>query len=265
MSGPTAPRPLRIISVAFFNSVALNFGLADDPSLRLRFAVPSGLLSDLESGEADVALLPVIDYQRLPGLSVLPVGGIACEGPTLTVRLFSKTPIDQTTRLAADTDSHTSVVLARVLLDKLFGRRPEIVPLHAADDSPGETRLLIGDKVVCDEPQGFPHQLDLGEAWNKLTGLPFVFAVWTVRDGVDLGDLPAKLTAAREAGMTQVKPLVQRLAVPRGWPADVAERYMTEYLHFAITPRHLEAIRLYHRMAFEVGAIDHAPWELKVL
>ena len=47
------------------------------------------VLGGLRREEYDVALLPVIDYQRMPGLRMLTCGGIGSDGPTLTVRLFS--------------------------------------------------------------------------------------------------------------------------------------------------------------------------------
>src|SRR5688500_16289791 len=106
------PAMLRLSAVSFFNTATLIYGLDRDPSLTLRLAVPSALLNDLTHDRADVALLPVIDYQRAEGLRIVPAGGIGCDGPTLTVRLFSRTPIEQTTTLAVDPDSHTSVVLA---------------------------------------------------------------------------------------------------------------------------------------------------------
>jgi len=253
----------RLSAVSFFNTTPLVDGLQNDPTIQLRFAVPSALIDDLTSGVSDVALLPVIDYQRLPGLRVIPSGGIGCDGPTLTVRLFSRSPIEQTKTLAADTDSHTSVALARVILDRVFGLRPRIVPLNEAKDD--DTLLLIGDKVITAAPTDRPHQLDLGEAWKTLTGLPFLFAVWTARGGVDLGDLPQRLSAARERGLSRVDQLVRDFAVPRGWPADIARRYLTEYLKFTVGPRQLEAMRLFHSMAYEVGALPDAPRDLEII
>lgn len=256
---------IRVSCVSFFNTVPLVYGLREDPTLALRFDVPSSLLADLEADRADVALLPVIDYQRLAGLRVIPSGGIGCDGPTLTVRFFSRTPIAETTVLAADTASHTSVVLARIILQKQFGRSPEVIPLDAARDRVGETRLVIGDKVITHEPQGFPHQLDLGQAWKELTGLPFVFAVWTARDGIDLGDLPTKLARAHEAGLAHVDELVAREAPPRGWPVDIARKYLTDYLRFPIGERELDAIRRFHQMAHEIGALAHPPYALRTI
>ena len=125
--------------------------------------------------------------------------------------------------------------------------------------------LLIGDKVICEEPAGLPHQLDLGQAWKVHTGLPFVFAAWMARAHVPLGDLPAQLERAKRRGLENVDSIVARFAGPRGWPADVAREYLTRYLEFDIGPRHLEAIRLFHRLAFQYGLIPHAPADLSVI
>lgn len=255
-------RPIRISAVSFFNTVALIYGLSDRPGVRLQRGVPSSLLDGLRDGTADVALLPTIDYQKLDGVSIIPAGGIGCDGPTLTVRLFSSRPIEQTRVLAVDGDSHTSVALARVIFDKTYGLRPAVVPLAEADAD--ATRLLIGDKVITAAPD-LPHQLDLGEAWKRLTGLPFVFAVWTARAGVDVGDLPSTLTDCLRRGMADVDTLVAREAVPRGWPADIARRYLTEYLKFTIGPRQIEAIERFHQLAWEAGALEDRPKPLRLV
>ncbi len=247
---------LRLSAVSFFNTTPLVYELADDPSISLRFGVPSSLLDDLIQDRADVALLPVIDYQRAPGLRLIRATGIGCDGETLTVRLFSRTPIEQTQVLAADTDSHTSVVLAQIILKHQFGLAPRVIHLNEAADAPDETRLLIGDKVVTAEPVGFDHQLDLGLAWKRLTGLPFVFAIWTACGGVDVNGLSGKLIAALSAGLRNVDELVACHAVPRGWPEAIARRYLTDYLKFTIEDPQIEAIQRFHRMAYEMRLID---------
>ena len=152
-------------------------------------------------------LLPVIDYQRMQDLCIVPAGGIGCDGETLTVRIFSKTPIERIETLACDVESHTSVVLARIVLAEHFGIRPEFVEL-ARGRIEIAARLLIGDKVICEEPAGFEHQLDLGAAWKKMTGLPFVFAAWMTRVGTQLGDLPAQLEHAKREGLANVEELI---------------------------------------------------------
>src|SRR5213596_2038238 len=181
---------IRIGSVSYLNAKPLIYGLEDQDDLSLILDVPSKLLPGLREKRFDIALLPVIDYQRLENLNIVPSGGIGCDGPTLTVRIFSRVPIERIKTLACDTDSHTSVALARIILAEQFAIHPQLVDLLKDDDRPAEARLLIGDKVVCEEPPGFEHQLDLGSAWKNLSGLPFVFAVWTARAGIDLRDLP---------------------------------------------------------------------------
>jgi chorismate dehydratase len=257
--------------VSFLNAKPLIYGLNDTDGLDLSLDVPSRLLEGLIDKRLDVALLPVIDFQRLPGLRMLSAGGIGCDGPTLTVRIFSATRVDQIHTLACDTDSHTSVALARIIMAERFDVRPRIVDFNFHhretnhdECAPGVARLLIGDKVVCDEPRGFIHQIDLGEAWKQLTGLPFVFAAWMARAGIEIGALSAQLEQAKGAGLRHVDEIITRHAVPRGWPAPIARKYLTEYLKFDIGPRQLQAIRLFHDLAHRHGVIEHQPWELNV-
>jgi chorismate dehydratase len=258
----------RVGSVSFLNARPLIYGLDEAEDVELSLAVPSNLLDGLRNQAYDVALLPVIDYQRLPGLRLMDAGGIGSNGPTLTVRLFSPVPLGNLKAVAVDTDSHTSVVLARILLAECFGVRPEFIawnprrPDNVIPES--AARLLIGDKVVCEEPVGLHHQMDLGEAWKNLTNLPFVFACWTARAGVKLGDLPQRLGKARQQGLQHVEEIVARHALPRGWPAALARRYLLENLKFEIGPQQIEAIALFHRLAYQHGLLEHQPWNLDI-
>jgi chorismate dehydratase len=254
---------LTIGSVSFLNAKPLIYGLEEASGIELKLDVPSRLLDGLHEGRFDVALLPVIDYQRMAGLRLLTSGGIGSNGRTLTVRIFSPVPLPQVRTLACDTDSHTSVALARIILAEQFGIRPEFIPLDDSTLSADTARLLIGDKVVCEEPIGLAHQLDLGEAWKQLTGLPFVFAAWMARPGIDLGDLPDRLVAAKRAGLANVDRIIARFATPRGWPIELAREYLTERLEYDITPAHIEAIERFHQLAHREGLIP-PPQILKI-
>lgn len=246
----THRRTLGVGSVSFLNARPLIWGLEEAEDVELSLAVPSKLIDGLRRATVDVALLPVIDYQAMPGLKIVPSGGIGCEGETLTVRIFSRRPMEVIRTLACDTDSHTSVALAQVLFAELYGHRPQIIDWHHEDVThPCDARLLIGDKVVCEEPTGFEYQIDLGHSWKELTGLPFVFAVWTARSGVDLRDLPQRLDDARREGLANVQEIVRRFAVPRGWPAHLALQYLTHYLKYEIGAAQLAAIARFHELA----------------
>jgi chorismate dehydratase len=236
------PRKLRIAAVSYLNSKPLIAGLGDDEDVELILDVPAKLLELMQVNRADVALLPVIDYQRMANLRIIPAGGIASEDQTLTVRIFSDRPIREITSLGCDPDSHTSVALARIILAERYQITPTFTALR---DS--RSVLLIGDKVICDQPRDLPYQIDLGHEWRELTGLPFVFAVWMAQQSVDANFASGKLEAAKQRGMQQIDQIVRTHALPRGWPADVARRYLTENLKFDIDERELAAIRLFHQ------------------
>lgn len=258
----------RVGCVSYLNARPLISGLDEEPGIHVRTDVPARLLAELESGEVDVALCPVFDFfTSSQELVLLPVGAIGCKGPTLTVRLYSQVPIDQITTLYADTDSHTSVALAQVLLDQLFSVRPEMIDYDAREqtaegrihESP-QAMLLIGDKVVTGSPLAvqYPYQMDLGEGWYDLTGLPFVFAIWMARADTHLLDLPEKLTARLTANLPQRMIIAERYATQHGWPSDLAEHYLIDVLRYEVGEDELQAIERFGQLVHELGLTGHA-------
>jgi len=265
LSADAASRPSRVGCVSYLNSKPLIENLQDHPGLWIHFDVPSKLIDSLLKNDVDIALCPVIDYFRHQSdLAVVPAGGICSAGQTFTVRLYSRTPLEKITRIHADVDSHTSIVLLQVLMDELFNIKPQLVPYdarqeiaehHPLIDAPA--MLLIGDKVVTDGPSmlDYPHQLDLGQAWNKLTGLPFVFAVWMARQKTPLGDLPALLAKQRELNDPKRDEIARRYAPKHHWPEDLAVRYLCTLLHFKIGQAEISAMQLFAQKASRLGLV----------
>lgn len=251
---------VRIAHVRYLNTVPLIEGLAKTRSLRLVAAVPSKLAGMLAGGEADIALASLIDAARSPvPFTILPAGMIGCDGPTLTVRVFSKVPLANIATLHADTDSHTSVALCRVVLKKLYGVNAEVIDFDAREriavggSGPGEewpeAVLLIGDKVVADSPPAvrYPYQLDLGEAWKQLTGLPFVYAAWMCRtadvDRPEIRAAAALLDRTRRHNRARLDWVVEHHAAEHRWPTDLARRYLGELLRYQVGPRERESMQ----------------------
>ncbi len=248
----------RVGFVRYLNTLPLVAGLEKVGGLEAIAAVPSHLADMLRDRRVDLALVSLIDAARDPdAFELLPVGAIACDGPTLTVRLFSSVPIEQIRTLHVDTDSHTSAVLAQVILNERAGAPPRLVHFHAreratldgreshADDTSEwpDSVLLIGDKVIADPPpeERYPHQLDLGQAWHEMTGLPFVYAVWMCRKG-EAGSQKVRTGSAlldrqRRHNATRLERIAHDHAERHGWPADVARRYLTELLRFDVDER----------------------------
>lgn len=258
------PSKLTVAAVSFLNARPLIEGLERERGVRLITDVPSRLLEILSEGRAAVALCPVVDYQLSPTeLAIVPAGAIGSDGPTLTVRVFSRSPMNRVSRIHTDGDSHTSVALLTVVFDALYGRRPVLRGLDGSDangtDDPPEAVLLIGDKVIRDEPDPsrYPYQLDLGAAWKQITGLPFVFACWMARADRDLGDLPEILARRREANRRRIEDIVATHAAASGWPRDLAAEYLGAVLRYELGPRELEAVQLFWSRCCDLRLIEH--------
>lgn len=275
---------IRVGCVRYLNTVPLIEGLERVQGFELDAAVPARII-DLLIGppprepSVDIGLISIIDGAASPvPLTLIPAGMIGCDGPTLTVRLFSQIAFDRVERVHADTDSHTSVALARVLLAAQYGARPEVVGFDARervaegarsgggapvdpDESWPETLLLIGDKVVTDSPPAvrYPHQLDLGEAWKALTGLPFMYACWACRredrERAEIVGAASILDRQRRRNAARLDWVVARRAREKRWPGDLARRYLGELLRFEVTPDARRAAQMFITLASEEGLL----------
>jgi chorismate dehydratase len=243
-------------AVSFLNAKPLVAGLVKDPRVRLDYAVPARLAERLCGGQVDAALIPVVDLLANPGLRTVSDACIASDGETLTVRVFARVPPHQISRLAVDGDSHTSVVLARLIWLELFGQRIDTLPFDRDTDPMSHKGvLLIGDKVVSMRPRGFGFEIDLGAVWRELTGLPFVYAVWAIASTKHERDLARLLSASRDVGIQQVDEIVASEAPPIGWPVEIARRYLREYLDYRLTERHRQGMDLFLRKAVKAGLL----------
>jgi chorismate dehydratase len=267
--------PLRLGFVKYLNTLPLVEGLAASRDLELIAAVPSHLIDLLLSRQIDLGLVSLIDAATSPEpLAILPVGMIGCDGPTLTVRLYSRVPIDRLTTVCADTDSHTSTALLQVVLWKRYGlrvraigfdAREHVVVGGAPDSEWPEAVLLIGDKVVSDPPpvDQYPHQLDLGAAWKELTGLPFVYAAWMCRAN-EQDSTPIQLAAAildrqRRRNAMRLDWLVGARAGDRNWPAEAARRYIGDLLRYDLDDHARGGADRFVHEAASLGLCAHRP------
>jgi chorismate dehydratase len=269
---PHSGGPIRLGVVSFLNTLPLIEGLEDLRDIQLCHSVPSRLIDLLLADDVEVALCSSIDYQRATAaLLALPAGLLGCDGPTLTVRLYSMRPLERLQRIHCDTDSHTSVALLTILLRELHGIDPVLVDYdareHVAENRPlpwPEAMLIIGDKVVTDSPPAvrYPYQLDLGAAWATHTGLPFVFALWLTRDGSDpvrrrrVRTAEAVLDRQRRYNALRLDWIVHHRAALRRWPRDLARQYLTERIACTFTEPRRRGLELFFDKAAEHGLIE---------
>src|SRR6185312_3070865 len=198
--------PFRVGSVRYLNAVPLTRGLEDE----IVFAVPSELAKMLQRDELDAALVSITEVLLNDRYDILDGTAIASLGEVKSVLLAHRKPIEEAREIHCDTASLTSVNLLRVLLAER-GLKPEFKPLTTYDPKTlPDYALLIGDPAL-DLVFG-PHEheiFDLGTAWYEMTSLPFVFAVWALRRGIENAALRRQLTEARKFGLDTLDHIIR--------------------------------------------------------
>ena len=249
-------RLIKIGAVSFFNSLPLIYGLESLSTVDVGCYPPAQLGGLLEAGEIDVGLTPSIAYQTSrDSWRILPVGGICSMGEVLTVRVFSRVAPAELEELACDVDSHTSVALARVIWHMRYGRRLKVRPI-AGDYESAEAVLLIGDKVLGQLGK-WARELDLGEAWTEETGLPFVYAFWSVREGGDWGQLVEILRRAVKGGVSNIEEIIQGRSARHGFGVEQARKYFAENIKFELGAKQFESLEMFYRLAYELGLTEN--------
>jgi chorismate dehydratase len=248
---------IRIGAVTYLNSKPLIHRLGDlAQGAELVLELPSRLADMLEAGALDVALIPVIEYFRHDSYRIVPNIAIASEGPVLSVTLFSRVPWPDIRRVALDVGSRTSAALAEILLRKQHGLNPAILPLPmdaVAEHVDADAVLMIGDRAMRACLPGFAHAYDLGQEWHDWVRLPFVYAVWAVREGVDLGPVERALHQAKRLGYQEAGQIAHREAPQLGLDAGFCRRYLSNIIRFDLGPREQAGLLHFYQLASELG------------
>jgi chorismate dehydratase len=229
------------------------------PQVVLSMDVPSRLAEQLAACELDVALIPSVEYLRGAerGYEIIPDFAIAARGPVRSVKLFGRVPWQEVKRLALDAGSRTSQVLAQIWLDARYRVRPpqvEELPLGvSALESTADAVLVIGDRTMWVPHNQFHEVVDLAEAWNELTGLPFVFALWVARAGVDLDGLPAALNRSRALGLAHAASIARLHGHRLGLDFAACYDYLTRVLSYDLGEPEIAGLRRFAGMAASLG------------
>ncbi len=205
LAGPTL-EPFRVGSVPYLNTVPLTRGIEEE----IVYAVPSKLATMLERDELDAALVSVVVVLLNDRYDILDGIAIASLGEVKSILLAHRYPLEEVREVFCDPASLTSVALLRVLLAER-GLRPEFKTLPSYDPAAlPDYALLIGDPALDLLFADHGHEIwDLGAAWYELTRLPFVYAVWALRRGIDHAPLRRALRETKNFGMETLEVIIR--------------------------------------------------------
>jgi predicted solute-binding protein len=199
-------KKFRIGSVPYLNAVPLTRGIESE----LIFAPPSKLARLLQSDELDAALVSITEVLFNDRYDILDGIAIASLGEVYSVLLAHRKPVEEVKEIYCDTASLTGVNLLKVLLAErnLF---PEFKPLESYEAAAEKDFvLLIGDPAIDFQRASHKHEiLDLGAAWTEMTRLPFVYAVWALRRGIDNLELRRELRGAKQFGLETIDSIIE--------------------------------------------------------
>jgi chorismate dehydratase len=250
---PNKSSALRIGAVTYLNTKPLVHGLAELlPSAKLIYDHPSRLADALAAGALDIALVPSAEVMEHPEWSIVSDACIGCRGPVLSVKLLFRFPPSEVRTLALDEGSRTSAVLAQVLLKEIHGITPRLTALplgREPADVDADAALVIGDRAIRSIDAEFAEVWDLGDRWCRWTELPFVFAMWVARPGVDTTEAESALTAARDDGCAHLADISHEQAAAMDLPYDLVFEYLSRNLHFELGPGERRGLELFFEKA----------------
>ncbi len=233
---------------------AMDRGLVPRPETVVS-ATAAELNDLLAAGELDLSVVSAVEYARDAGAyHLLPQLAISCDGPVHSVALFSKRPVTELdgATVLRTASSRTSVLLLELLCTHVWKVRPQFATARAeANDLaalqalPHDAVLVIGDAALHLRASGlYPVCEDLGSAWKRWTGLPFVFAVWAARRDADRDATLAvhrNLLGSREWGVAHLDLLAAEAAARTGIPAPTVRAYLGD-LDYDLSYRHLAGL-----------------------
>jgi chorismate dehydratase len=218
--------PFRVGSVAYLNAVPLTRGLED----QVTFATPAELASLLRRDELDAALVSVVEVLFNDRYDILDGIAIASLGEVKSVLLAHRHPLEEAREIYCDPASLTSVELVRVLLAER-GIKAEFKVLPSYDFAAlPDYALLIGDRALDLLLGPHTHEIwDLGAAWYEQMKLPFVYAVWALRRGIENSALRRYLREARDFGLDTLDSIIRSRT---DYTQEFRQDYLGWHIHF---------------------------------
>jgi chorismate dehydratase len=238
---------INVSAISYSNSVTFLYGLLNSEILEdinLSLDIPSVCADRVLNGTADIGLIPIVETLRLPSYEIVSDYCIGADDYVRTVLLTSNSPIEEITRVFLDYQSRTSVVLVKVLAQRLWKKDIEWVSATKGFENlplkKGEGAVIIGDRAFS---ANHPYQYDLAHEWKLLTGLPFVFAAWVSNKKLS-DDFKKKFNDALTYGLERVDEAVAYFKLRNKTDADIAS-YLRNNINYPFDENKRKAKQLF--------------------
>jgi len=251
-------KSVRVGCVKYLNARPLIHGWPGN----VEFDHPSALCQRLAKGQLDVALVSSFEFLRNPIYRIVDDVSISSDGPVYSVVVAHRGEFSDIEEIELDPASETAVNLLRCLLAEL-GFTPRLTGGVPGSAGSPRARLIIGDQAISfrQNHAGEFRFWDLGEQWRKLTGLPFVYALWLIRPEVpDAKSIAQRLRELRDENLPDV-PGVMAEAVAdvadknRAITREFLDRYYHEYLRFAFGTGEKQGLQTFAGLCAKHGVL----------
>lgn len=267
----SAEMPVRVGRIEYLNVAPVYYGFDkgfETGGIQFIDGTPAQLNRCMAEDSVDISPVSAFAYAKhQKDWCLLPDLSISCFGPVMSVLLVSRFPFEQLSgRHILMTDASAS---GAALLKLLFARNG-IIPdfetgkIDGASQSgcPADGFLVIGNAALKNGwPGEFRYIYDLGAVWRRMTGLPFVFAVWAVRrqfaetHPAVVADIAGRFLRSREMGMRGVPEICRQYAGVMGMDFDVLNCYF-ERLRYDLDPFKRLGIQSFFNHLLDQGILD---------
>src|SRR5438477_3801748 len=198
---------------------------------------PARCAEMLERGEVDAALVPVIEYQRIPDIAIIPDVCVGSKTAVCSVVLVTRqNNLKKIERVALDESSRTSAALVRIVFREFLGFEPAwttAAPDLASMLRAADAALIIGDPAM-QIPRDRFRVFDLASLWHDFTGCGFVFAMWMARQDRVETVAPIDYAAARDEGLANLDQVIANYPRETGLSREAMTDYLTQNISFAL-------------------------------
>jgi chorismate dehydratase len=236
----------RVGCVKYLNARPLVHGLPGEVLLDH----PTKLCEKLADGSLEVALVSSFEFLRNPIYVLVDGVCIASHGPVYSVFLAHAGELDEIDEIEVDPSSQASFNLLRCLLgeSKLAPKLALGNPLLQRAVTPRLAKFLIGDQAIHfrERTAGALRFWDLGEEWEKLTHLPFVYALWLIRPEVPCPkQIADRLRTCRDDNLRDLDSLI---AAEKKFSPQFCAHYFRKCLTFHLGPAEKKGLMMFQKL-----------------